>query len=363
MLTLKPDYERSKKRIDAFWNREILDRPVVQFKLYKPKHEQKDLPLTGNAVGQNATCDAEYQAEWHLTDLNNQLFLADSLPVALPNLNPAVMAAFYGCQLKFSDNGTFWSEPLGGDIASFADLSFDWDSPRLKKIWELTEAFLGVGKGRFITGMSDWFTGADCLAAILGSKRLGVALIDDPPGIKKQLDIIETNFEQLYTKFHARLNEAGQPATTWIPLVSDGKYYVIANDFSALVSTTMFSEYFLNDVIRECRFLDHAMYHLDGPGALRHLDAILEVEDLDGVQFAPPSGDDGFARWIQVYKRIQEAGKCVQVNCDLSEVIEIPRYLKPEGLFLNVQNVTSEDEAMALINFLEHWPAFNHHAV
>jgi hypothetical protein len=250
---------------------------------------------------------------------------------------------------------------LGADIDSLEDLVFDWGSAWLEKIRELTEAFLSVGKGRFITGMSDWFTGADCLAAILGPEHLGAALIDDSTGIKKQLDIIETNFERLYTEFHTKLTKAGQPATTWIPLVADGKYYVIANDFSALVSTTMYRNIFLDDVIRECQFLDHALYHLDGPGALRHLDAILEVKDLDGVQFVPSPGDEGVDRWLQVYRRIQEAGKCVQVNCNLSEVIEISRNLKPEGLFLNVQNVTNEDEAMALIRFLEQWPTSPHH--
>jgi hypothetical protein len=362
MFTLKPDYECSKKRIDAFWNREILDRPIVQFKLYKPRDEQLELPLLRNAPGQKVYLDTEYQVDWQRIDLTNQLFLGDSLPVAYPNFSPAVMTAFYGCPLKFSENGTCWSEPLGGDIDYLEDLAFDWESPWLEKVRELTEAFLKVGKGRFITGISNWFMGGDCLAAILGSKRLGVALINDPVRIKKQLDIIEMNFERLYTEFYALINEAGQPATTWIPLVSDGKYYVIANDFSALVSTTMYREYFLNDVIRECQFLDHAIYHLDGPAALRHLDAILEVEDLDGVQFVPSPGNDGFEHWIQVYKRIQEAGKCVQVNCDLSEIIEISRYLKPEGLFLNVKNVTSEDEATALIHFLEKWPASTHHS-
>jgi hypothetical protein len=363
MFNFKPDYESSKKRIDAFWNREILDRPVVQFMLYKPKDEQLELPTAWDAPGQKTYLDAEYQADWHLADLTNQIFLGDSLPVVYPSLSPAVMAAFYGGTLKFGKNDICWNEPLGGDIASLEDLTFDWESPWLGKIRELTEALLSVGKGRFITGMSNWFTGGDCLAAILGPENLGAALIDNPTRIKNQLEIIETNFEKLYLEFYTRLKEAGQPSTTWIPLISEDKYYVVANDFSTLVSTEMFREVFLDDVIRECQFLDHTMYHLDGPGALRHLDAILEVRNLDGVQFVPPPGDDGFERWMQVYRRIQEAGKCVQVNCDLSEVIEISRYLKPEGIFLNVQNVTNKDEAIALIRFLENWSTSTHHAV
>jgi hypothetical protein len=46
MLSLKPDYERSKQRFEAFWEREILDRPVVQFTLYKPEEQRLPLPVS-----------------------------------------------------------------------------------------------------------------------------------------------------------------------------------------------------------------------------------------------------------------------------------------------------------------------------
>ena len=40
MFEYKPDYEQSKARIDAFWERELIDRPVVQFVLAKPPDER-----------------------------------------------------------------------------------------------------------------------------------------------------------------------------------------------------------------------------------------------------------------------------------------------------------------------------------
>ena len=44
MFELKPDYEQCKKRIDAFWERELIDRPVVQFGLFKPPDERMPVP-------------------------------------------------------------------------------------------------------------------------------------------------------------------------------------------------------------------------------------------------------------------------------------------------------------------------------
>jgi hypothetical protein len=359
MLALKLDYEITKQRFNAFWDRELLDRPLVQFTLFKPRSEQQALPFPRHGIKSETMLDADFQAEWQLANLSNQLFLGDTLPIACPNLGPAVTAAFYGCPLYFMDDGTSWN----GSVSAIADrrecLIFDWESPWLKSLHELTDAFLDIGEGRFITGISDWLLSGDCLAAILGPERLAVALKDDPDWVRQNLDLAQADFERLYLEFQTKLCEAGQPMTTWVPLLSESSYYVVANDFSTMVSTEMYRDIFLRSVIRQCQFLGHTVYHLDGPGALRHLDTILEVDALDGVSFIPPPGDVSFKRWANVYRRIQDANKCLLVNCDLNEIAEIPHILKPEGLLLNVQNVSSVDEVQTLFRFLEKWPEYN----
>ncbi len=36
MFSFKPDTEKSLQRMNAFWHRELIDRPVVQIALAKP---------------------------------------------------------------------------------------------------------------------------------------------------------------------------------------------------------------------------------------------------------------------------------------------------------------------------------------
>ncbi|HWQ46088.1 MAG TPA: hypothetical protein VN376_04430, partial [Longilinea sp.] len=148
---------------------------------------------------------------------------------------------------------------------------------------------------------------------------------------------------------------ADQPCTTWTPLLSDGKYYLPSNDFSGLVSTPMFAEFFLPLVEQECRFLTHSMYHLDGPGALRHLDLLLAIPELDAVQFVPPPSDTCFSSWVWVYQRIQKAGKGVQVTCRLDEIDSIMQTLQPQGLYLVVHDVPSRQAAESTLAALEKW--------
>lgn len=41
-FSLKPDYEISKKRYDAFWSRELIDRPPVS--IYLPAEKRVEIP-------------------------------------------------------------------------------------------------------------------------------------------------------------------------------------------------------------------------------------------------------------------------------------------------------------------------------
>ncbi len=355
MLSLKPDYEASRQRIEAFWERELLDRPVVQFTLYKPEAERVPLPPSGHSTPAERWLDAEYQAEWALADLSNRLFLGDTLPVAWPNLGPDLFAAFYGCSLEFDDTGTSWSRPILEDWKQMDQVQFDWDSPYWHKLQEMTEALLAIGEGKFITGITDLHPGGDCLAALRGRQNLALDLLDHPALVKAMLARIEADYFAVYDLFYQRLRAARLPITTWTPLLSDGKYYLPSNDFSIMIGPQMFAEFFLPGIIRECRFLDRSLYHLDGPGALRHLDYLLEIPELDAIQFVPTVGDAAFAKWAGVYRRIQAAGKGVQVTCDLGEIDQVIETLRPAGVYLVVNNVPSPEAAAVLLKKLEQW--------
>jgi hypothetical protein len=84
MFSLKPDYERTRLRMQAFWELEVLDRPLVCFRLPKPAEQQGPLPISRHTSSAERWLNAQYQAEFALADLSNQEFLGDSLPIAWP---------------------------------------------------------------------------------------------------------------------------------------------------------------------------------------------------------------------------------------------------------------------------------------
>ena len=357
MYRLKPDYADSRERIEAFWACEVLDRPVVQFGLARPAAEQTLLPESHHATPRERWLDAEYQARWHLAALSNREFLGDTLPVAFPNLGPELFAAFYGCPLHFGDYGTSWTDPILHDWAQIDEIAFDWDSPYLHKLHEMTDAFLEVGRDRFITGMTDWHPGGDWLAALRDPANLAMDLILEPEGVHTLLARGEDDYFRVYDQFYDKLRAHRQPITTWLPLVAEGRYYVPSNDFAYMISPEMFKEFFWPGLARECRFLERSIYHLDGPGALRHLDLILALPELDAVQWVFGAGNEGFHRWIDVYRRIQAADKGVQVICSYDEVDMVMVTLSPKGLCLNVDGVPNREAGLDMLARLTRWCA------
>jgi hypothetical protein len=355
MFTLKPDYEQAKMRIDAFWERQLIDRPVVQFILSKPPTELGPLPPSHHATPAERWMDAGYQAELARAALSNTLYPGDTLPVAWPNLGPEIFAAFYGCPLEFGDYGTSWSTPILKDWSQAASICLDWKHIYLKKLLEMTDALLEAGRNFFIVGMTDWHPGGDALAALRDPQNLALDLVERPEQVKALLAQVEQDYYAVYDLFYEKLRQSGQPITAWINLACDGKYYIPSNDFSAMISTAMFEEFFLPGIRGECQFLEHTIYHLDGPGAIRHLELLLAIPELDAVQFVPTVSDEAVVRWAPLYRRIQAAGKGVHFTCDIAEIEDVIELLRPEGLYLLVKNAPSLEAAEAALKKFERW--------
>ena len=117
----------------------------------------------------------------------------------------------------------------------------------------------------------------------------------------------------------------------------------------------MFDEVFLPGIAAECKFLDRSIYHLDGPGALRHLDSILSIPELNALQWVFGAGNEGFHKWIGVYQKAQSARKGIQVMCQVSELPLVMETLSPRGLFLQIEGVENREMGLEILKTLGRW--------
>ena len=77
---LKSDYEKSRARYKAFWNREIIDRPPVSIIL--PVEHPTPVPQKEYETYREKWMDIEFRAESIAIEMSNYEYYGDALPVA-----------------------------------------------------------------------------------------------------------------------------------------------------------------------------------------------------------------------------------------------------------------------------------------
>ena len=353
-FSLKPDFEQVKKRYDAFWHNDLMDRALVCITL--PKAEQRPVPEKNYGSFEERWKDVDFRAEQLAAMLSNRIYLGDALPVSYPNMGPEVFSAWCGCGYRYGETTT-WSEPCVIDWETDADsAALNMDHELFVLTDRFTDRLLELGRGNFLVGLTDFHPGGDHLAALRDPAVLAVDLIENLPWVKKKLAASYPEYFKVYNHFYEKLRAASMPITSWTPLIYDGRFYIPSNDFSCMISEEMFQDVFLPGIVDECNFYQRSIYHLDGPGALRHLDALLEISSLDAIQWVPGAGREGFAKWLDVYKKIQTAGKAMQFNISIDDLPLLFEQLRPEGIYIGgVEGVQDVETAEKVIKRITSW--------
>ena len=349
-----PDWEKRLARHDAFWQREIIDRPVICITLPKQDQRHPSPPAKTWQSQRERWEDAEYIADLSLAHVMNTEYLGDALPMCFPNLGPDVFSAFLGAELEYGET-TSWSKPFLHDWRDAAKIQFSEDNYYWRKILEMTDAMLAAGKGKFYTGITDLHPGGDAIAALRDPMQLNIDLVDSPQEVKKLLSHVTGIYLRVFDFFCDKLQAAGQAISSWPGIVSSRRWYVPSNDFSCMISKEMFDEFFLDGIAAECRHTQASIYHLDGPGALRHLDSLLAIPELNAIQWVPGAGQGRAVDWLPVYKKCQAAGKGLQIGLEVDEWDVIQQELRPEGLWLRIHGIRSSSEADALLRQATKW--------
>lgn len=354
-LQLKPDFALSAQRYAAFWEQELVDRPLVALPVRKPSAPAVPEPAFASMA--DRWLDVRGRAQRLAAELACWDYLGDALPIAWPNMGPEIFSAWCGCGYQFGET-TAWSEPCIADWEQDGpNAVLDWEHPLLGAVWQFTQELLQRSQGQFIVGLTDFHPGADHLAALRDPQNLALDMLENTAHVKAKLDQSYEEFYQVYDKFYHLLRQHGMPITSWLPLIHEGRYYIPSNDFSCMISTAMFEEYFLPGLVEECRFYERSIYHLDGPDALRHLDLLLDVPELDAVQWTYGAGNEGYARWVDVYQKIQNAGKSLQIiSVDLDELPLVMETLRPEGVLISeVVGADDHETAERVLRDVQSW--------
>lgn len=340
-------FEQAKKRIDAWWNNEIIDRPCIQITAPKDKVKQT-IPDTEDL--NKFWMDVNFVLDRAEKIIESTLYAGEAFPIYFPNFGPDVFSAYLGCELTFAKD-TSWAHPIIKDWENPLDLYFDKNNRWWKKTTELTEEAVKRAKGKYFVGLTDIHGGMDSLLALRGPENLCLDLIYHPDEIKKAMKFLENMWFEVYDGLYSIIQRKQKGSTTWLSVYSTGRYYPVSCDFCCMVSTDMFKKFILPELLAEINFLDHSLYHLDGPGAIHHLDTLLEIPKLNGIQWVPGDGNGPMIKWVPLLKKIQNAGKILHLSVEAKEVIPLLKELSSKGIMFST-SVEREEDAKSLISSL-----------
>ena len=99
------------------------------------------------------------------------------------------------------------------------------------------------------------------------------------------------------------------------------------------------------------------VFHLDGPDASRHAQALVEEPAITAVQYTPGAGTPSALAKLPMLEMIQKAGKPIYIVCPKTEVEELADRLDPKGLVLAPDDIETPGEADELLeHVLKRYP-------
>lgn len=345
--------EELQERWLRFWLGESLDRPIIRVTAPSGQPVQRPVPA-----------DAE---DWFLgvetnlaridTTLEGTWFGGEALPFVF--FNAGWVATSYTSTPRFHER-TIWFDPVPIDEALHA-LAFDPQNPWFRRF----EAFHGAmlrraGADAFMMGQIGLLPASDMLSMLMGTDEFLMALIERPEWVSAALDRMGENWRWVIGHFFERARQVNRfwYGPSWNAFWGPSRFIASQSDVSCMISPEMFQQFILPDLDRAIRAFGPMWYHLDGPGALVHLDSLLAHEGVRVIQWVPGEGAAPHGpAWAEVYRRVQASGRALDLYIpDLRDAEWVIRHMDPSRLALRVV-CRSVDEGRQFLEDARRWCA------
>ncbi len=320
-------WDKLKETYKLWWNGE-LERSIIPVVLTGGSSDRvkPNAPLLSQQTCNDLSVPAEEIIDRLDYELSTREYLGDAFPfVGMDVFGPGVVASFLGAKLDNS-SGSVWFHPV--EELPIKDIHFEYDSDNkwLLRIKDICTAAMEKWQGNVLVGMSDLGGAVDILSTFRPGEKLIFDFYDHPEEVKRLVNEIH----DLWFKFYQEINEVLQPVnpgySDWSGIYSSEPSYIFQCDFCYMIGPDMFKEFVKPELSDSFINLPRSFYHLDGPGELVHVDSLLSVDELDGIQWIPGAGNPGCTEWLDLYRKIRNAGKKLQIVeadfNDISQVVE-----------------------------------------
>lgn len=354
-MRFKEDIDIVRKRIYAFWDREIIDRVLVS--VIAPKEKGKNISMFHNSRDLSNQPE-ELRKYWedpetiyrnNMERLENTFLGGETLPVIFQNYGTSGHCNYFGAVPSYG-NDTIWFDPVWEDLEEAEN---SYTEELLKKHLAITKYLTEHAEDNYFVGMPDSSGTIDALGHLYGTENVLMDMLCDPDALKKAIRILDEGWvktNEMFYRTTESLNRGG--AHAWMHLLAPGRVAHMQCDMSVMFSQEMYKEFVVDELKHQLEWLEYPVYHFDGIEQEKHLDYILGLEKLKAIQWTHVAGQPSAVHFLPVLKRIQAAGKGLIVMTPAEDVPELLENLSGKGLYIHTET-EDVDSAKALIKYVE----------
>ena len=350
MKTWKSNLEETKQRYINWWNHKgIILNMWEHFQEGVQPHAEITPPAPAKDLSQK-WFDPQWRAEYLDWYVAHSSLKADILPVANPHLGPGSLAAILGGVFEGGED-TIWIHPN----PDFTDeIVFNPEHPNWILHKELLKACKAKANGHYFVGMPDLMEGLDVLAALKGTDRVLLDTVMQPEILEQQMQQINDIYFKVFDELYDIIREGDEMAFCYFSSWATGKMSKLQSDISTMISQDDYRRFVQPFIREQCQKIDYTLYHLDGVGAMHHLPALLEIEELNAIQWTPGVGEPqgGSPKWYDLYKKILAGGKSVMACwVTLDELKPLLDHIGADGVHLEMDfhNEKEVEQAMRIV--------------
>jgi 5-methyltetrahydrofolate--homocysteine methyltransferase len=307
--------------------------------------------------------DAPHRCASYRNFCRTHRFCADAFPNLSMDIGPGSMALYLGSEPIFREDTVWFGECVTQGWEAWGPIRYDPQNRWWRRHLAMIEEARKLAGDDFLVNIPDIIENLDIMSAMRGPQAMCFDLIDEPEVVHRRLDEIDALYFAYYDAMYERTKDAaGGVSFTAFNLWGPGRTAKIQCDFCALMSPDQFQEFVVPSLRKQCAGLDTSVYHLDGPDAVKHVEALMEIEELDALQWTCGAGqpDGGHEGWFPIYDSAKAAGKSLWIALSdggiegcIESADRIVRRYGSDGLYLLFQPVVSETEAEELIRRAE----------
>lgn len=340
---------------ESFWKHESIGRPILNISACEDYSWHKaPRDVRQQWLDEAFICEQARERTAHTR------YLAEGTPNLFANLGPGMLAACIGGTFTLAPSTVWFDQaPIISDWNAKPAIRFDENST----LWQHLERIQkrALKDGTYPVSITDLGGIMDVVASLRGTEALLYDLYDDPDEVKALSSLVTTLWLEAFDRQVALCGSTGLPYTSWMDFPSRIPWFPIQCDFCAMISPKQFEEFVLGDLVRQTEHIPRTIYHLDGPGEIPHIDMLLDIPNLNGIQWVPGSGKAAITDpcWFDLYRKIQDKKKNLVLLGTVAEytmpaIERLVKTLDPTGLYLS-GSFGSFDAAERAVEDISRW--------